>query len=50
MLRELPSCESLLISMGGNSFSAHAKFFEKLTFQGVKNVSFLENSAYALNE
>ena len=33
-----------------HTFSTFAKFFEKLTYQGVRNVSFSENLANVLNE
>ena len=33
-----------------HSFSTYGKFFEKLAYEGVKNVSFWENLSYMLNK
>ena len=45
---------SMQLLLKGHLFSRHTKLSEKLTFpapdQGVRNVSFSESFAYALNE
>ena len=51
-MKWLENCSDIVskLEIIDHLFSTYAKFSKKLTYQGVRNVSFPENFAYVLNE
>ena len=51
-MKWLENCSDIVskLEIIDHLFSTYAKFSKKLTYQGVRSVSFPENFAYVLNE